>query len=274
MFAHLRQEGTALPAGITYMPPVYPGLVMSSISACLHVWDEHGKVVYENAVPGMTQIDGVGIDSKDSIYIMSFASRMLEGRKYPNKRTGTLMKLRPGKNKFVSSSRRALVPLAEGAGPDRPHDLYGPGGPYWVDGAEWLYGAVGLCTMKEAGGCVCWSTSRFVLDYFARCFAPEIDLYSVAVLDTNGNLIMRIGQYGNEDDGMPLVAGGGSPAARPIGGDEVALFHPCYVATHTDRRLYIGDYANARIVQVKLDYHAEETIALADVVSSEEEEEE
>ena len=114
------------------------------------------------------------------------------------------------------------------------------------------------------GGCACWY-SRFTLDYFARSFAPEMDQYSVAVLDSSGNLITRIGAYGNVDDGVPLVAKGGPESPRSIGGDEVALFHAAYVGTHTDRRLFIADIGNARIVSVRLDYAATERVALRDV---------
>jgi hypothetical protein len=130
---------------------------------------------------------------------------------------------------------------------------------------------VGHCPFKIATGCICWQHSRFTLDYFARSFAPEMDQFSIAVLDSSGNLIMRIGRYGNVDDGMPLRGqradeDGGPmlvpPNPRPLGGDEIALMHACHVATMTDRYLYIGDVGNGRIVQVKLDYHATETVAL------------
>ena len=55
------------------------------------------------------------------------------------------------------------------------------------------------------------------------------------------------------------------PHPRPLGGDEVALMHACFVGTHTDRRLFIADYGNARIVSVKLGYHATEKVPLKDV---------
>ncbi len=38
--------------------------------------------------------------------------------------------------------------------------------------------------------------------------------------------------------------------------------HASYVATHTDRRLFISDAGNSRIVSVKLGYYAEERVAL------------
>jgi len=45
----------------------------------------------------------------------------------------------------------------------------------------------------------------------------------------------------------------------------VGLFHACYLATHTDRRLFIADAGNARILSVKLGYHATEKVELKDV---------
>jgi hypothetical protein len=92
----------------------------------------------------------------------------------------------------------------------------------------------------------------------------------VAVLDTNGNLITRIGQYGNLEDGKPLVAEGGPRNPRSIGGDEVALFHAAYLGTHTDRRLFVSDAGNRRILSVKLGYHAEHKVSLKDVPNEKE----
>ena len=85
------------------------------------------------------------------------------------------------------------------------------------------------------------------------------------MLDSNGNLILRIGKYGNVDDGVPLVKDGGPANPRSIGGDEVSLFHAAYLGTHTDRRLFISDLGNARLLSVKLDYHATEKTALKDI---------
>jgi hypothetical protein len=86
--------------------------------------------------------------------------------------------------------------------------------------------------------------------------------YRIAVLDTNGNVITRIGRCGNVDDGMPLVRKGGPPNPRSIGGDEVALMNCLQLAVHTDRRLYLSDIGNYCIRSVKLGYHAEERVKL------------
>jgi len=85
------------------------------------------------------------------------------------------------------------------------------------------------------------------------------------VLDSAGNLILRVGTYGNVDDGRPLIAKGGPPKPQPLGGDEVGLFYAPYVATHTDKRLFIADPGNHRVVAARLGYHASESIRLKDV---------
>ncbi len=64
---------------------------------------------------------------------------------------------------------------------------------------------------------------------------------------------------------MPLAREGGPPSPRSIGGDEVGLMHPQMLAVESDRRLFISDLGNARILSVKLGYHAEERVALKEV---------
>ncbi len=274
-------DALAAQGGKGYQPTVYPGRISSPTTPCIHVWDKHGKLIYEDAVPGIAQVDGVAIDRDDNIYVMHTPSRVLHGTKYINQVSETLMKVRPRQARVISKTSGNPVPLTPELAPKRPPDLYAGGvGEGWVENAEWLYGGVGFAGFNagHAPSCACWF-SRFALDYFARSIAPEPQLFSVAVLDTNGNLILRIGRYGNVDDGVPLLrpqdgpraASGSSrapgdapvpPATRALGGDEVALFHACYVGTHTDRRIFISDVGNARIVSVRLDYHASESVPL------------
>ncbi len=64
------------------------------------------------------------------------------------------------------------------------------------------------------------------------------------------------------------VENGASPRFRSVGGDEVALMYACYVAADTDRRLFIADAGNARIVSVKLGYYATQRVALRDVTEA------
>ncbi len=243
--------------GRAYVPKVFPGRKRWQE---VHVWDKHGQVVHEDAAPGSTMMDGIAVDNKRDVYMMISPNRVLDGKPYFLERAETLVKVTPGEAKFVAAGKKSVqVPIAEK--PAEHPDLF-RGGPQWVQGAQWMYGGVGFGgfnSSKGGGGCACWH-ARFTLDHYGRSFAPEVDHFSVAVLDTAGNLVMRIGQYGNADDGVPLVADGGPPNPQAIGGDEVALFDAAYVAAHSDRRLFVADGGNARIISVKMDYHTSQHV--------------
>ncbi|MCE9529886.1 MAG: hypothetical protein K8T89_01900 [Planctomycetes bacterium] len=222
--------------GKPYTPKLYPGRMFSSTGACVHVFDKHGRMIYEDAVPGCPQIDGIGMDRDDNIYLMATPTRVLDGDRYFDHMSETMLKMPPKKNKFISSNTTAPVPLPASEKPDRKPMLQnGILSSAWVDGANWLYGGVGFAgfnASQAGGGCACWF-SRFTLDYFAT----------------------RVGRYGNVDSAGPK-------SLVPLGGDEVGLMHACYVGTQTDRRLFISDVGNGRIVSVKLDYHTTEKVGL------------
>jgi hypothetical protein len=215
-------------------------------------------------VPGMGHLNGMGADSSDGIYMLAASRRLVDGKAIDpglgRDVSGTLVKVSAGQARVLSPASGIPVPLSPEARPGRALDMEGYSSG-WVQGADWLYGGVGFCT---PGGCVCWNC-RFDLDYFGRSFVPEPLTYSVGVLDSNGNVIARVGKYGNVDDGVPLVPHPDIRGPRSIGGDEVGLFYACYVASHTDRRLFIADAGNARIASVKLGYQAEERVALKDL---------
>ncbi|MHC4914384.1 MAG: NHL repeat-containing protein [Planctomycetota bacterium] len=256
--------------GKKWTPKMYPGRVVSGRGGgpFFHVWDRHGKLVHEDAMAGLGDTTyGVGLDSEDNLYMMAAATRVRGGKLHFNDMTGTLMKFKVGKGRIHSTGRMPM-PLPEHEVPKRSPDLRNAAqGSGWVEGAEWFYGGVGWGGKNRGIGCACFN-ARFTLDYFNRSFAPELDRYSVAVLDSAGNVIMRVGTYGNVDDGKPLVPEGGPPVTRAIGGDEVALFHGAYLATHTDRRLFIADPGNGRVLSIRLNYTASETVNLKDVPDS------
>ena len=215
-------------------------------------------MLYEDAVPGSPQVDGVGMDRDNNIYMMATPTRVVDGEKYFDEMSETILKLKPQANKVIASSKRAPVPLPKAETPPAKPMLHnGTLSSAWVQGAEWLFGGVGFAgfnASRAGGGCACWF-SRFTLDYFARSIAPEPTHYSVAIIDSNGNLITRVGRYGNVDSQ-------GAKSLNPLGGDEVGLMHACYVGAHTDHRLFISDVGNGRIVSVKLDYHVTERVGL------------
>lgn len=241
--------------GKEYLPTQFPGRARWGE---VHVWDKHGQLLFEDAVPGLTNLDGLEIDAHDNLYVLSATTRILGGKRYFNDLTETLLKVRPQAAKVVSNRDDLPLPARQNELPSRSADLFGGSvGRAWVQGAEWFYGGLGFAgknANRSGGGCNCFN-SRFALDYLGRSFAPEVGHFSVAVLDSAGNLITRIGRYGNADSRGP-----DSPV--PLGGDEVGLFYAPYCAVQTDERLYIADPGNARIVAVKLGYHANRTLPL------------
>ncbi|MCK6473948.1 MAG: hypothetical protein L6R28_19680 [Planctomycetes bacterium] len=243
--------------GRVFKPDFYPGRMYFGE---VHIFDVHGKSIHEDVVKGLPDMYGLGVDKDDNLYLMASPTRVLDGKMHFNEMTGTLMKFRPGKGKIICGGGAVPMPLREETKPKRPPDGIKGSTPFWVEGADWKYGGVGFCgknSMYAMGGCACYN-SRFYLDYFGRSFAPEIDRSQVAVLDTNGNLIMRIGRYGNVDSAGPK-------SQVPLGGDEVGIVYGPYIATFTDRYLWVADTGNQRVASVRLDYHTNFTVALKDV---------
>jgi hypothetical protein len=212
----------------------------------------------------------VEIDADNNVYMLAHASRVLNGRVHPNPMIDTLVKMKPSGQKIVcAGGKDAPVPVNPGNRPDRREDVRGMTGfgrRAWFESAEWLYGGVGASARSlSASACHCEANSGMALDYFGRTFAPALHRYEVVAIDTAGNAIVRIGRFGNVDDGIPLIEDGGARKRRAIGGDEVALVSPKWMTVETDRHLFISDRGNYRMVSVKLGYHAEEMVSLKDV---------
>lgn len=230
-----------------WTPTLYPGRPSSNIY--VHIFDRHGKIKHEDVLPGAGILTGgLTIDGKGNIYAAIRKARIVGGKRYPNEiPAGTLAKIDPRKGRFLTSHKPAIE-LKDA--PKRPKDVGG----LWLNGAEWFYGGVPTGNLFH---CFC-RHGRFKLDAYSRTFVPEFWRYCVAVLDPAGNVITRIGQYGNADSAGPK-------SKVPLGGDEIGLFDPHFVATHTDKRLFISDVGNGRIVSATLKYHATEKVALEDV---------
>ncbi|MCK6497918.1 MAG: hypothetical protein L6Q38_00395 [Nitrospira sp.] len=263
-----RNEPTVMrERGADFAVSMYPGRVAHYKAPIFSVYDRQGQVAHKDAFAGVAIAHGgLGIDAAGDLYILASSPRVYSGKVYPNKLSGMLIKVRPGQAR-VLASKDPPIPIETNQRPARSPDLQGyHEGHAWVEGAEWMFGGVGQ-NASTAGWCSC-SNSRFAFDYFARSFLPEMDHHSVAIVDTAGNLILRVGRYGNVEDGRPLIADGAPPQARSIGGDEVSMIYAPYLATDTDRRLFIADVGNARIVSVKLNYHEEARCRLADVKDS------
>jgi hypothetical protein len=237
--------------GAGYVPIMYPGRSLGGRggNVAVHVFDQFGKVLNPDFVPGLANNTyGLGLDNSGSLYMMSSGTRFYNGEKYYRNESGTIIKFKPNQGKIISvGSADIPIPLAEANFPKDPVAIGDPAyGKAWVEGAEWFFGGVGFSGKNAGVGCSCWN-ARMAFDYFNRTFAPEIDRYSVAVLDEAGNLILRVGQYGNADSQ-------GAKSKVPLGGDEVGMTHGAYLGTLSDKYLFIADPANQNVISVKLNY--------------------
>lgn len=239
-----------------FVPEMYPGRPeFSKLHNLLYIFDKYGKLIKSDVVPGLKDNYGVGLDQYNNMYVMNGSTRMLGDKKYPNDWTGTIMKF-PFSGGKVLSKGETPVPLQAANEPKRSFDVEG----LWVENASWFFGGVGFMGKNSSKGlaagtgCACWN-SRMAFDYLNRTFAPELERYSVAVLDSNGNLITRIGRYGNRDSMGPK-------SLKPVGGDEVTMMHGAYLSTLSDKLLYIADISNDRVVSVKLNYATNEIVGL------------
>jgi hypothetical protein len=197
---------------------------------------------------------GTLIDARGDVYFLHKSHRVYGGKPF-FPLTGCVVKFKRGKGRFISTGG-AEVPVGKQNRPSHAPQIDG----FWVQDAEWIYPGAGFA--RHNAPCICWNC-RFSIDTFGRSFIPEYVRNQVAVLDTNGNLILHVGRYGNVDDGKPLVPDKHrSTPPRSIGGDEVSLMYANYTATHSDRRLFIADPGNRRILSVKLDYHRSATLPL------------
>ena len=117
------------------------------------------------------------------------------------------------------------------------------GGVQNAEGHLWSHAGVGFvnsmsCGYECAGAQIC-------VDADDRIWIPEHIVYNVKAVDSAGNLIARIGSYGNADcDGDP---NGKNP--KPA----IPITWPASIARHKDY-LLIADRISARIVRCKLGY--------------------
>jgi sugar lactone lactonase YvrE len=246
----------------------------------LQAWGSDGAVKSLYALPGATRTgQGIRVARNGNVYLGLNAQPV--GQKLPDGLAadsdcykdgwGSLLRF---DNPFDKFPIGVVNGPYEGKVTTPTHRGWSEGGgsPLAVEGLRWQYGGVSPATMK---GCVC-GNSRFGLDGFERAFVPAMQTFTVNALDANGNLIVRIGGYGNADS-----RGKDSPVIdpktgllRPKRADDPADLKPpkelgerigfrwvSYVDV-TDEALYTFDYNASRIVRCTLGYAAEETAPL------------
>jgi hypothetical protein len=244
-----------------------PGIPLAG--GTIWTFDAYGELRDECAVIASSLVIGSMMDEDGCLYFANDRGKLIDGRPFLSQRGGNLgttepltkynrtpvtytyLKTKPRNVRWLLQN--AAVPLDPK--PNRPAQLvaYGPFGPpyvgkdeVWVEGAEWLYAGY---SPAVPAGCTCPST-RAHLDWFKRSYVPESYRRSIGILDTNGNLIMQLGRYGNYDDVLKMKPGDA----------DVALTLPRFISG-TDNYLAFDDWGESLKV-LKLEYHAEETVLI------------
>jgi hypothetical protein len=141
------------------------------------------------------------------------------------------------------------VPYKGSAVPKSALRLVSPDGktPAAADGALWAWGPT---SGQGAGSCYCHQV-RSAMDGWGRIWAPSMPTFSIMVIDTNGNRVMRLGRYGNVDD-----------TAKDVkeGRDGLRFGCPRAIAV-SDRAVYVRDPLNRRILKAKFEYQATEEVS-------------
>jgi hypothetical protein len=257
-YTHLAERYMkALKKGQTiYQIKRWPGRVLAG--ATVWVFDHTGELRTEDAIPGLSLANGVQIDENGELYTVFNSRRMVAGKPFLTGRgrvigkedgkalspfTGTMLKAPPTGCRVLSKGAQ----IAMDPWPARPHDVQGSmtagaiglDAPSWVENQKWLYAGASPIV---PGGCSC-PYLRHHLDWYKRSYVPEMYRHSFGVLDTNGNLLMHLGRYGNADC------------------EDISFaYAPCI--TGTDNYLCVSDIGNERLVVMKIGYHAQETVRL------------
>jgi hypothetical protein len=137
--------------------------------------------------------------------------------------------------------RRGAAPVRTQSGFSHVVKLRARGGARDSDAELWAHRGVSCI---NGGGCNCdWPDAHLAVDAADRIYAADVDLHLVKVLDTAGNMIARIGRWGNAET-RPEPGG----SARQIG------FRLIYCLAAAGDSLYVSDKDLRRIAKVRMDY--------------------
>jgi len=253
----------------------------NSVSAMfLQVYAPDGTLKHASALPGLTNSNGMRVARNGDVYI-SLAARKV-GLKEPDGiasgescdfRWGTVLRFASAFGTFPIGRIHGTwdTPVPAG-GPS--YMLNDSGFKPTPETVRWDYPGQSP-SLSQGGNCSCYN-SCLDLDGFERAWVPMSQNFSVNAVDANGNVMLRVGAYGNQDS-----RGKDSPVLDPKTGqlrprrtddpanlkppkelaDEIGWRAPRFVAA-SDEALYVNDTGNQRIVRCALGYAVEETVSL------------
>jgi hypothetical protein len=128
-------------------------------------------------------------------------------------------------------------------------------------GHLWSFrGLSGISTYTCAGEC---PAGQITIDADNRIWLADAGMYCVSAVDTAGNLMFRVGAYGNED-----CRGGGQdkmiPGTKIVRDPEVPLTCPFGTAVWKNDYLLISDMYSHRVLRCKLECHQQVELRLAE----------
>jgi hypothetical protein len=253
--------------------------------ALLKVFSPEGKLKSLSALPGLGPSQGVCGGRGGAVYMalecqpvgLKLPEGLAPGATVSGASWGTVVKFDSRYDQYPIGHIKGRWTHDLGGAPT--HQWLGGGfkkpehgaGPVRIENTAWDYPGFGLF---KGNSCNC-PKSNLSMDSFERLFVPALHTSTINVLDANGNIVVRIGGYGNADS-----RGADSPVPDPKTGElrprrpddpddlksplaepDIAFAHPNFTAV-TDEALYVNDRANYRIVRAKLGYAAEETVSL------------
>jgi RNA polymerase sigma-70 factor (ECF subfamily) len=225
---------------VDWLPPDYVKRGPHSDSSVLLVWDRDGNPKSAQAITGLWRGSGIRVSRAGDAYVSIGCAYgnggYWEGLAEPDKSNLTAYRTFGNLGvifKFLNDGRGSFGTMTGKS-------------PKAFTGVAWEYRGHAPSQPKDCGCC----HSLFGSDGFDRLYVPAMHLYSVMVLDANGNVIMRLGRYGNADG-----QGKGSLAPEP----DIALSWVLAVEA-SDRALYISDQGNQRILKAAIGYAVEEAV--------------
>jgi hypothetical protein len=255
----------------------------------LQVYGEDGTLKCLSALPGLGATNGIAVGRHGAVYMaiqcqpvgVKLPEGLAAGSSYSGGTWATVVKFNSRFDEYPIgciegrwTGQKPGTPLHKwklGGKPTHHHGGGRGGGGRNVRIKNMLWDYPGASPVRQ-GGCTC-HRSTISLDGFERVFVPAAQTCSVNVLDANGNIVARIGAYGNADcrgpdspvpdprtgELRPRRPGDPTGLESPLAEPDVAFVGPSYTAV-TDEALYALDRGNARIVRAALEYHAEEMV--------------
>ncbi|MDW8265955.1 MAG: hypothetical protein RMJ52_11560, partial [Gemmataceae bacterium] len=228
----------------------------------LRVYDRDGKLKSVCALPGLGELEGLRVGRSGAIYVVQpfrpIGQKLPEGLAegdYDPSRWGTLMKF-PGDFRTFPVGR--IEGAWEGVAPKSPtHESIEF--KVKVHGALWTYGGVSPHSGSYRS-CTCLRASSD-LDDFERSFVCAAQTCTINVIDSNGNVMARLGGFGTVGQMLAGSKKGDSQKESSTAGRPLLLILPRNVAA-TDDAMWVADLNQRALIKAALIYRTEAVVAL------------